>query len=148
MRILNLGCGNKPLEGADNHDIIPYRWANLVFDLNGHWPIAHDVYDKVQAHHVVEHLQSLINFMDQAWDIVKPNGVLEIETPNAGINFDLTHCDPSHVRCYRPHSFINYFTREGVAAFHYTEKAWEMSVETFQLEIPNDCIRFIGTPIK
>lgn len=150
MHQLILGCGQyQNVEGAEHQDIIPYKQVNHCFDLNQQtWPLKRDYYDKVICHHVVEHLWSLIHFMDRAWDIVKHGGVLEIETPNAGVNPDLEFCDPSHVRCFRPHSFINYFTREGVEKFHYTEKAWELSVETFQLELPNDCIRVIATPIK
>lgn len=64
------------------------------------------------------------------------------------MNPDLEWADPTHTRLFRPHSWLNYFTPEGIDKFGYTPYAWKISVETFQLEVPNDCIRVIGTPIE
>lgn len=150
MRILVLGCGQyQRIDGAEHQDIIPFLGVNHVFDLNEiAWPLKMDHYDKIVCHHVVEHLKSLVRFMNCCHYILKPNGILEIETPNAGMNPDLEFCDPTHTQCYRPGTFSNYFTEYGVGKFGYTKMAWNMSIETFQLEVPEDCIRVIATPIK
>lgn len=149
--ILILGAGKfQRLEGADHHDIYNFPGINLTFDLNQEkWPIPMESYDVIICDHVTEHLQSLIHFMDEAWRILKPNGYIEIRTPNAGVNFDLTHSDPSHIRCYRKHSFTNYFSEEGIAKFGYTDKAWKFNlVHTYRMEITDDCVYVNATPIK
>lgn len=147
--MISLGAGNQRIEGFTHQDKRPFKGIDHWFDLNDDvWPLEFNYYDKVVCLHCVEHLNDLIHFMDRVWCILKPDGVLEIETPNAGVNFDLSNCDPTHVMCYRPGTFENYFTDHGIEKFGYTNKAWKMSIETFQLEVPNDCIRVIATPIK
>lgn len=148
-RILILGAGkSERIEGATHVDQFPFEGIDIVADLNKEWFPVTEGYDLIIAKHLVEHLDNLFYFMNCCWMILKPDGILEIETPNAGINFDLTHSDPTHVRCFRPHSFINYFTPEGIEKFGYTDKPWKLDVSTFQLEVPHDCIRVIATPIK
>lgn len=157
MKTLVLGAGkHQRIEGAIHHDIIPFEGIDVAFDLNKNWHLLANVVDErrfafqtIIAHHLVEHLNSLIHFMNNAWNFIDRGGILEIETPNAGVNPDLEFCDPTHVRCYRPHTFTNYFTTHGIEKFGYTDKAWEIVLlETFQLEVPNDTIRVRLTPIK
>ena len=149
--ILVLGAGkNQRIEGARHHDRYKFPGIDTVFDLNSdHWFIHTPMATRIIATHVIEHVDSLINFMDQAWTILDIGGVLEIETPNAGVNPDLTHCDPTHVRCYRPYTFHNYFTPYGIEKFGYTSKAWRIiEVKTVQLEVPDDVIIAKLSPIK
>jgi SAM-dependent methyltransferase len=148
--ILVLGAGkNQRIDGAMHHDRNRFPGIDLTFDLNEHWPMDFNVCEKIIATHVVEHLKDLVNFMDQAHDVLKVDGVLEIETPNAGMNPDLTHCDPTHVRCYRPFTFHNYFTPYGIEKFGYTDKAWNIiEVKTVKLEVDDDVIIAKLSPIK
>lgn len=151
MRVIVLGAGtNHRLDGADHQDILPLNGINKLFDLNlTKWPIVSDTYDVIVARHVVEHLDSLINFMNEAHRILKPDGKIYIETPNAGVNPDLEYCDPTHKRLYRPHTFYNYFTEYGIDQFHYTTLAWAViNIRTVKYELSNDCIIAELTPIK
>ncbi len=151
MTTIVLGAGTKQrIEGADHHDILQLDGITRVFDLNSErWPLEDDWYDMVVASHVVEHLESLINFMNEAHRIIKPGGKIYIETPNAGVNPDLEFCDPTHIRCYRPYTFYNYFTEYGITQFSYTNKPWAIiNVKTVCYEIPNDVIIAELTPIK
>lgn len=151
MKTLVLGAGKwQRIEGADHQDRINFPGIKHVFDLNQErWPIGMEDYDQIIATHVVEHLRDLIHFMNECHWSIRQRGRLIIETPNAGINPDLTHCDPTHVRCYRPGTFENYFTEEGKKRFGYVQRTWRIvEMATFQLEVPNDCIRVVLTPIK
>jgi len=126
-------------------DIRPFERIDVVHDLNiCPWPFADNDFMHVSAVHVVEHLQSLLNFMNEAWRVLAPGGSLYIETPLAGVNPDLEFADPTHIRCYRLHTFANYFTMEGIQQFGYTDKAWA----PVTLKVVNDCIIFHGYPIK
>lgn len=141
-------CGPGPRwhkgEGDVFIDIRPFPNVDWVHDLNEPWPFEKDTFIHVSAVHVVEHLKDLIHFMNEAHRVISPGGSLYIETPLAGVNPDLEFADPTHVRCYRLHTFMNYFTPEGVETFGYTDKAWNIPV----LRVQNDCIIFHGYPIK
>lgn len=147
MQRLILGSGpHWPKHPGDVFvDIRPFENVDVVHDLNKTpWPFEENSYDEISAIHVVEHLQSLLDFMNEAHRILKPGGSLYIETPCAGMDPDLEFADPTHVRCYRKHSFINYFSRAGIAKFGYTDRAWCI----MHLEVKDNCIIFHGQPIK
>lgn len=147
MRLI-VGAGKHFIKRDDKDitlDIRPFPGIDVVHDLNHDWPEElHDQFLHISALHVVEHLNNLIHFMDQAWVCLKKGGSLYIETPLAGGDVDLTHCDPTHVRCFRPHTWTNYFTPEGVETFGYTEKSWAI----LSLKVEHAIIKIHLTPIK
>lgn len=138
-----------PKEAMDTFlDLRPFAGVDLVHDLNRlPWPPEDNSFDEVSAIHVVEHLDSLLDFMNECWRVLKPGGTLYIETPLAGANPDLEFADPTHRRCYRKHSFINYFTRQGIEAFGYTDRAWCILHVDPKRDQP-DVLVFHGTPLK
>ncbi len=145
---LILGAG-KFHQKKDNHltvDRIPFDCIDVVYDLNDiPWTFANDdTFIHVSCLHVVEHLNSLVDFMNQCHRILTRGGSLYIETPLAGGDVDLTHSDPTHVRCYRVHTWINYFTPEGIENFGYTDKPWAI---LFQ-KVEHSIIKIHLTPIK
>ena len=110
---LIVGCGpNWPKRENDIFlDCRNFDNVDVVHDLNiTPWPFQNDQMTEIAAIHVVEHLNSLLDFMNESWRILKKGGALYIETPEAGANPDLQFADPTHIRCYRKHTFINYFT--------------------------------------
>jgi SAM-dependent methyltransferase len=129
---LILGCGPRhPKQlGEVLLDIRKFPGVDYVHDLNRYpWPFTDNQFESVCAVHVVEHLYTkLLPFMDECWRILKPGGSLYLETPLAGADVDLEWADPTHERCYRLHSFANYFTLEGVERFGYTDRAWNFFV--------------------
>lgn len=122
--VLGAGIGWNKQPNQTLVDILPVEGIDLVTDLNNEWPIPSNSYESIIAIHLIEHLSDLLNFMSEAHRVLKPGGTLYIETPIAGEDPDLEFADPTHVRCYRPHTFINYFTIEGIAKFGYTDKCW------------------------
>lgn len=147
MPILIPGCGKhhprKPNEVTC--DIRHFPNVDVVHDLNVvPWPWPDNTFDGIYAAHVVEHLQSLLNFMNEAWRVLQPGGSLYISTPLAGGDLDLEFADPTHVRCYRIHTFVNYFSPEGVNRFGYTDRAWNI----FHLKVEDNCIILHAYPMK
>lgn len=144
---LIVGCGpNWPKRNGDVFlDVRPFAGVDVVHDLNIiQWPFADDSMNEISAIHVVEHLDSLLDFMNECHRILKPGGSLYIETPEAGANLDLQFADPTHVRCYRKHTFVNYFTRAEAPKFGYTDKLWSI----WHLEARDGNLIFHGQPIK
>ena len=144
---LIVGCGpNWPKRKGDIFlDVLPFNGVDVVHNLDQcPWPFKENEFDEVSAIHVVEHLQSLLDFMNECHRILKPGGSLYIETPEAGADLDLQFADPTHVRCYRKHTFVNYFTRAEAPKFGYTDKYWSI----WHLESKNGNLIFHGQPIK
>jgi predicted SAM-dependent methyltransferase len=124
---LIVGCGpNWPKRENDIFlDVRPFDNVDVVHDLNfTPWPFEDNSMTEISAIHVVEHLNSLLDFMNESHRILQKGGALYIETPEAGANPDLQFADPTHVRCYRKHTFINYFTLSEAHKFGYTDKLW------------------------
>ena len=130
IKTLVVGCGPKPHRRQNTHeetmlDCRPFEGVDVVHDLNQTpWPFEDGQFDEVVALHVLEHLQDFLQFHNEAWRVLKVGGALYIETPLAGANPDLTHGDPTHIRCYRPHSWINYLTISEGPKFGYTDRFW------------------------
>lgn len=144
---LIVGCGPRHPKNPNEVlcDIINFPNVDVRHDLNvTPWPWRDNSFVHVSAIHVVEHLNSLVSFMNEAWRVLQPGGSLYLETPQAGVDLDLCHADPTHVRCYRIHSFANYFSPEGVETFGYTDRSWNF----FVLRIQNNCIQAHAYPIK
>lgn len=148
MERLIVGCGprHKKVNGETLLDIRDFKGVDVVHNLDDiPWPFDDEDFMSVVAVHVVEHLHcQLIAFMDEVWRILKPGGSLYLETPLAGGDVDLEWCDPTHVRCYRIHSFVNYLSPEGVEQFGYTTRAWNF----FHLKIKDNNIIVHAYPIK
>lgn len=96
---LNLGCGNKHLEGFLNVD--KYKPADKVADLEKFplpWKdssVSHIIMD-----HILEHIghkpKTFLKFMQELYRICKADAIVEIRVPDARHNTFLN--DPTHVR--------------------------------------------------
>lgn len=121
---LNVGAGCAPEEGYINCDWVAAPGIDVVFDIMQVWPFEDSTADEVKAFEVVEHLHDLIHFMDEAWRVLKPDGVLVVRTCPPFTNNAWR--DPTHVRPYLPDSFTYFdpdsrYYRWGKL---YTDKAW------------------------
>lgn len=86
MDTLNLGTGNKPIEGAINHDLRldPKRpWVTVAHDLNElPWPWKDNSFDLVVACAVLEHLRiNLMESVGECWRILRPGAILYLKLP-------------------------------------------------------------------
>ena len=141
---LNLGCGNDILEGYINHDLVKHRDdINYAFDLEDKdWylqlgqivkglddlpvEVNIDLFDEIRAFDVLEHLNDPINFMDNCWELLKKDGILNIKV--CGWQNPNFHVDPTHKHAYDIKSF-DYFdpsTQLGQDYGYYTDKRWQI----------------------
>lgn len=98
MRKLNLGCSDDHKPGYINID--QCQPADIVIDLSKPWKELEDSSaDEIYAHDVAEHLPK-IHFMNEAWRVLKPGGLLDLAVPcvmladgrvNPGAFADPTH---------------------------------------------------------
>lgn len=84
---LNLGCGQTKLDGWTGIDISPNSGADIIHDLTVvPWPFDSESVTEVQAAHFLEHLTGAqrMDFMNELWRILKPEGTATIVTPYGG----------------------------------------------------------------
>ena len=155
MKTLTVGCGihYKKRSGDVGMDIIAHPNVDVVHDANTDWQFKENSFDSVVAIHVVEHLKSMMHFMNESWRVLNEGGELYIETPLAGSNSELEWADPTHIRCYTPYTFHNYFTLRGIKEFGYTDKPWAVITCHTKPARPleyteHDILIFHGYPIK
>lgn len=127
--ILNLGCGNRPVDNAVNHDWVKHSpHVHIAHDLNVMpWPWADGSFDIILAWAVLEHLkQDLIVSINECWRIARPGATLDIKLPIW--NSEQAHDDPTH-RWFATLQTMNYFdpsTFQGQNYGFYTPYKWRV----------------------
>lgn len=103
-KILNLGCGNNPMENATNVDIVPTPFIQICHDLNIYpYPFTENSFREVHAYFILEHLKDTIPFVNEAYRILENDGLLIIKVPY-DISYSAWAC-PQHYRAFNLHSF-------------------------------------------
>ncbi len=98
---LNLGCGNKLLEGYTNVDKYDYYKCDVVQDLELFpYPFEDNSVDNILLCHVLEHIgqdpQIFNNILQELYRICKPEALINIIVPHP--RHDDFISDPTHVR--------------------------------------------------
>ncbi len=111
-RVLQLGCGRRPMEGAVNHDRGRWGpWIDAEWDLED-MPWAHKApggeFDVVVAYDLVEHIDDVLGFVNEVHALLVTGGTL-IMRGGAHDN-PASYIDPSHKHWFREESF-NFFDR-------------------------------------
>lgn len=123
--MLDLGCGenkNPRFVGIDKRDL---PGVDIVHDLEIFpWPLPDECCLSIVASHLVEHIKPwlTIDFFNEIWRIMKPDGKLAISTPYAGsIGF---WQDPTHCNGFIPATF-QYFDPDFPLYQIYKPKPWK-----------------------
>lgn len=114
--VLVLGCGNRPIDGAVNHDIRRHAdYVDIAFDLdvvgaNRHlnWPIPDGRFSKIIALDVFEHVRADIDvWLRECWRILVDDGVLVIRV--AAWNNPVSFRDPTHRKVFHEETFCYFW---------------------------------------
>ena len=101
---LNLGCGTDIRDGWLNVDRVQLPGVGEVADLVQPWGwCPAGVAERIDAHHVFEHVADPVGFMTQAWTVLQTGGLLDIRVPWAGHPDAFT--DPTHRRFCTENTF-------------------------------------------
>ena len=118
-KILDLGCGNQKREGAIGIDINPDTNADIIHDLNTYpYPFEGSTFEIIYADNVIEHLDNVVNVMEELHRISKLGGIIIIKVPYFRSRYafidpthkhyftveSFTYFDPSHIH----HTLYNY----------------------------------------
>jgi SAM-dependent methyltransferase len=89
---LNLGCGAFKKPGFLNVDADERMSPDLLLDLNKHpFPFPDGHFTRIEADHVLEHLQDPFAVMRELHRICAPDGLVQIRVPH--FSRGLTHAD-------------------------------------------------------
>ncbi len=104
---LSLGCGEIRHDNTIHVDINDRANPDVVHDLDViPWPFEDGEFSEVIAEDVVEHMDSVVAMVQEAWRVLEPGGVLKIRTPH--FNHINSWIDPTHKWHLTEHSF-DYF---------------------------------------
>jgi len=123
---LYLGAGTKRLPGYVHVDIVGGDGIDVVHDLNQRpWPWEDGSASMIVAEDVVEHLTiNLLEFCNEAWRVLEPDGELYVRTPHH--KGDSSYIDPTHRWHLNEQSFqyLDPETYWGQTYSHYTPHKW------------------------
>lgn len=100
---VDLGCGGNKTEGSIGVDRSVIAGVDVVGLLNA-IPLRDTIADVVYASHVLEHVPSMIDAVEEIWRICKPGAVVHVWSPHASCGF-YTWSDPTHVRALTTATF-------------------------------------------
>jgi len=124
-KILNIGAGEKPIEGAINIDTLELPGIDKVCDIR-YLTFESNEFDEVYAEYVLCQIGDSQDFkkaMNEVWRVLKPGGLFHIKVPDA--NFPCAFQDPMDCRYFVPETF-DYFNKDHYRfqKFHYGFKPW------------------------
>lgn len=123
---ISIGCGRKKEEGfvgLDSHD---FGW-NKVWDANkDSIPFPDSSAEFIRCHNTLEHIERKYwpHLFNECWRVLKPNGILEIITPDCEASIGLAMQDPTHVAFVTKGTFTQYLTGARPRNADYGFKHW------------------------
>lgn len=107
---VELGAGDKKLEGWINVDISDEFKPEIVCDINSGLPFKNDSIGEVRAFSVLEHLDETIDCLNEIWRVCADGAILCIYVPHCRSTMGVA--DPTHKKLFNEESF-QYFCRNG-----------------------------------
>lgn len=118
LTTLVLGCGQRPVAGAINHDHAYHAaHVDVAWNLDKHpWPSPNDRFRRIIAMDVFEHLRSdVIDWLSECWRILTPpaDGKLggELVLRVSAWDNPVSYRDPTHRRFFQEESFFYFDPR-------------------------------------
>lgn len=128
-RVLNLGCGTDHHPDAVNVDIRSEVDPDEIQDLEEeNWPWKSEEFDAIIATHLLEHISNPVNFMDECWRILKPDGKLCLKVPY--YQHKTAFEDPTHCNFFTEDSFRMFTHSERSNSL--TQRTWEITLQDFE----------------
>lgn len=119
MNTLDLGCGDRPEHwkpNSDGVDIFDYG-QKYIFNLcNKNWPIESNIYNRIVAQHILEHIEGgwdFINILNEIWRVGKPGAIFAGACPHfpSSPNY---YRDPTHVRPINEYTFEAFYVNSAI----------------------------------
>ena len=118
LKKLDIGCGKNKIKDAVGIDRVNLQGVDIIRDLNEFpYPFEDNSFDEIYATHVIEHLNSIVEAMEEIYRLAKPNTKVVIVTPH--YSDYMSWADPTHkwhlttysFRYFDPEYETNYYTK-------------------------------------
>lgn len=135
---LDIGSGENKQPGFVGIDYRKLPGVDIVHNVEKFpWPLPDESVILAVASHLVEHINPhggvFMNFMDEVWRVMKPDGEFAIITPYAGSTGyfqDPTHCNPCNENTWTYFDPLD--TRFGGGLYRiYKPKPWKIKMNTW-----------------
>lgn len=113
----NLGCGNKPIEGFINIDYYNTTYCDLNMNLEEPMPLESNSADLIFADNVFEHIDKILQLIQECHRVLKPGGRLIVIVPYFKSKFAFV--DPTHRHFFTLSSF-DYYVEKTYNSTHYS----------------------------
>lgn len=103
-KAINLGCGNRPLQGFLNVDLVDAPGVDALVDLEKPLPYETGSVDLIFADNVFEHIRRYIELLTECSRVLRAGGKLVVDVPyfrSAGAFIDPTHVNFFTLRSLR-----------------------------------------------
>jgi SAM-dependent methyltransferase len=129
-----VGCGINKYPGAIGIDSNPVSRADVIVNLEKFpWPFASGSFENVRAIHVIEHLADVVGAMEEFHRLLRPGGMLRIETPH--YTDYSSFCDPTHKQHLNSFSFRYFGEKHGGFGYYSQARFREKSVRVTLLSL-------------
>lgn len=137
MKKLNFGCGQDIKPGYVNIDWDPLSKADVRHDLNAFpYPFPAGEFERIDAFHVMEHLDRPFEVMKEFHRILIPGGILHVKVPHFSRGF--THAEHAHgFDVTFPMYFRKDFLGSGYTGVDFELKKLELHWSAFSYLLPN-----------
>ncbi|MDE1330738.1 class I SAM-dependent methyltransferase [Vibrio aestuarianus] len=108
MKILDVGCGQKKLEGSIGIDFSPMSDADIVLNLNEEkLPFDDNEIDYIYSSHCMEHLtkDGFLSVISEVYRVLKPTGSFFLTVPYFLTTANLANIFHNNQICFNEHTF-------------------------------------------
>jgi SAM-dependent methyltransferase len=118
--ILNIGCGKTRIPNSKGIDkFLIENYVDIIHDLDIlPYPFENDSVNEIHMYHVLEHLHSPLEKLEELNRILKPKGILHIRVPHfssMGAFSDITHVRPfgyASFDCFSEGTYHSFYTKK------------------------------------
>lgn len=112
--IIDIGCGDDKVPNSIGIDIVKLDSVDILASADApRLPFQTNSIDTVYCNHIIEHLESVVDFVEELCRVVRPKGEIVIRTPH--FTSYGAYTDPTHQQFFGYYSF-DYFCNEEEAA--------------------------------
>lgn len=143
-KLLEVGCGQKRRwENSVTLDVNPRTVADVIQDLNiVPYPFPDNHFDIVIAEHILEHLNNVVQVVEELYRILKPGGILYVEVPHFSNSGFFT--DPTHVHAFSTRSFDYFVPGTKLHEYNYSHATFKKRHVTLDINAQNPIKRAWG----
>lgn len=122
---VSLGCGKRQIPGFVGLDNANFGWNQIWDAEKDALPFGDNSVDLIEAHNFIEHIERRHwrKLFNECHRVLKPTGILEFSTPDAGKDINIAMADITHVSLFVMGT-LQYLTGERPRNADYGFKKW------------------------